>query len=228
MGGDMVAGARRVSGTILATILLAVSLLSPPPIGAAIGDREQALAALAMRDDVEARRRGTEALGEFGVMADVPTLAAALRDPDDEVRALAERSLWRVWSRSGDPAIDRRFLQGVEQMQRQELDDAIETFTDIITRKPEFAEGWNKRATAYYLAGELDRSLADCDEVMKRNPAHFGALSGYGMIHLQLGRPDRALGYFERALAVNPNLAGIEEAVQAIKRFLEQQQKGTT
>ena len=155
-----------------------------------------------------------------------PALTAALRDPDAEVRSSAERSLWLVWSRSGDPAVDRRFLQGVEQMQRQELDDAIETFTDIIARKPEFAEGWNKRATAYYLAGELDKSLADCDEVMKRNPAHFGALSGYGMIYLQLGKPDRALGYFERALAVNPNLAGIEEAVQAIKRFLEQQPTG--
>jgi tetratricopeptide (TPR) repeat protein len=218
----------RVSGTILATILLAVSLLSPPPIGAAAGDRERALAELAMRDDVAARRRGAEALGEWGVMADGPALTAALRDSDAEVCSSAERSLWLVWSRSGDPAVDRRFLQGVEQMQRQELDDAIETFTDIIARKPEFAEGWNKRATAYYLAGELDRSLADCDEVMKRNPAHFGALSGYGMIYLQLGKPDRALGYFERALAVNPNLAGIEEAVQAIKRFLEQQPKGTT
>jgi tetratricopeptide (TPR) repeat protein len=224
----MVAGVRRGSGTILATILLAVSLLTPPPIGAAAGDRERALAELAMRDDVAARRRGAEALGEWGVMADGPALTAALRDSDGEVRSSAERSLWLVWSRSGDPAVDRRFLQGVEQMQRQELDDAIETFTDIIARKPEFAEGWNKRATAYYLAGELDRSLADCDEVMKRNPAHFGALSGYGMIYLQLGRPDRALGYFERALAVNPNLAGIEEAVQAIKRFLEQQPKGTT
>lgn len=224
----MAEGVPRGSGTILATILFAASLLAPPPTGAAAGDRERALAELAMRDDVEARRRGAEALGEWGVMADGPALTAALRDADAEVRASAERSLWQVWSRSGDPAVDRLFLRGVEQMQRQELDEAIETFTDIIARKPEFAEGWNKRATAYYLAGELDRSLADCDEVMKRNPAHFGALSGYGMIHLQLGRPDRALGYFERALAVNPNLAGIEEAAQAIKRFLEQQPQGTT
>jgi tetratricopeptide (TPR) repeat protein len=224
----MMAGVRRGSGALLATVLLAVSLLTPPPIGAAAGDRGRALAELAMREDVEARRRGAEALGEWGVMADGPALTAALRDSDAEVRASAERSLWLVWSRSGDPAVDRRFLRGVEQIQRQELDDAIETFTDIIAQKPEFAEGWNKRATAYYLAGEFDKSLADCDEVMKRNPAHFGALSGYGMIYLQLGRPDRALGYFERALAVNPNLAGIEDAVQAIKRFLEQQPKGTT
>ena len=197
------------SGTVLATVLLAVSLLTTAlPIDAATADREQALAALAMRDDVEARRRGAEALGEWGVMADVPALTAALRDPDAEVRALAERSLWLVWSRSGDPAIDRRFLQGVEQMQRQELDDAIETFTDIIARKPEFAEGWNKRATAYYLAGELDRSLADCDEVMKRNPVHFGALSGYGMIYLQLGKPDRRPRVFRARAGGEPQSRG--------------------
>jgi tetratricopeptide (TPR) repeat protein len=221
-------GIPKVGRVVLSTVCIAICLLTTTlPIGAAPGDRERALAALAMRDDVGARRQGAEALGEFGVMDDVPSLTAALRDPDAEVRALADRSLWLVWSRSGDPAVDQRFLRGVAQMQRQELDDAIETFTDIIARKPEFAEGWNKRATAYYLAGELDKSLADCDEVMKRNPAHFGALSGYGMIYLQLGKPDRALGYFERALAVNPNLAGIEQAVQAIKRFLDQQRQGT-
>jgi tetratricopeptide (TPR) repeat protein len=105
--------------------------------------------------------------------------------------------------------------------------EAVETFTEVIKRKPDFAEGWNKRATAYFLAGEFEKSLADCDEVMKRNPAHFGALSGYGMIYLQLHKPEQALPYFERALAVNPNLTGIEQAVEAIKQFLEQQAKDT-
>jgi hypothetical protein len=137
-------GILTVGRAVLATVFIVIRLLTMAlPIDAATADR--AGAAAPQRDDVEARRQGAKALGEFGVMADVPTLTAALRDSDDEVRVLAERSLWLVWSRSGDPAIDRRFLQGVEQMQRQELDDAIETFTDIIARKPEFAEGWNKR-----------------------------------------------------------------------------------
>jgi tetratricopeptide (TPR) repeat protein len=197
------------------------------PVGAGALTREQALAALAKREDVKARRQGAEAIGETGVMADVPILTAALRDPDADVRALAERSLWLVWSRSGDPTVDMMFLRGVEQMQRLDLADAIQTFTDVIARKPDFAEGWNKRATAYYLAGNLEKSLADCDEVMKRNPVHFGALSGYGLIYLQLGKTEKALPYFEKALDVNPNLAGIEEAAQAIKQFLERQRKDT-
>src|SRR5205823_6190534 len=83
-------------------------------------------------------------------------------------------------------------------------------------RRPEFAEGWNKRATVYYLLGEYAKSLADCDEVLKRNPYHFGALSGYGMIYLQLDQPTRALEYFERALAVNPNLSSVQEAADKL------------
>jgi len=104
---------------------------------------------------------------------------------------------------------------------------AVETFTRIIERRPEFAEGWNKRATVLYLLGEYRRSLADCDEVMKRNPHHFGALSGYGMIHLKLGDPARALAYFERALAVNPNLSQVEESVEALRRLLIERRKDT-
>jgi tetratricopeptide (TPR) repeat protein len=194
---------------------------------AAALNREQAIAALAKRDDAAARRQGAEGLGDTGNMGDVPVLTQALRDPDSEVRTLAEQSLWRVWSRSGDPDADKALVKGVEEMQRGELAEAVQTFTDIIARKPDFAEAWNKRATAYYMAGDFDKSLADCDEVVKRNSVHFGALSGYGLIYLQLGKPAEALQYFERALDVNPNLAGIEQAVQTIRQFLEQQRKDT-
>jgi len=87
----------------------------------------------------------------------------------------------------------------------------------VIELKPEFAEGWNKRATVYFLAGQYQRSLADCDQVIRRNPAHFGALSGYGQIYLHLGQPDKALEYFRRALAVNPNLDGVRSTIEALE-----------
>jgi tetratricopeptide (TPR) repeat protein len=177
--------------------------------------------------DAETRRQATAELGEHGTMADVPRLARALRDPDRLVRAMAERSLWEVWSRSGDAEVDRLFAIGVEQMTERRGEAAVETFTLIIDRRPDFAEGWNKRATVLYLMGEYDRSLADCDEVMKRNPHHFGALSGYGMIYLKLGDPGRALGYFERALAVNPNLTQVEQTVEMLKQLLIERRKGT-
>lgn len=182
--------------------------------------REQGLAALQESTDVEQRRLGAAWLGRTGLMGDVPALVRALRDPDAVVRALAEQSLWQVWSRSGNPDVDALFQRGLEQMQGNDAEAAIETFSEIIRRKPDFAEGWNKRATLYYLVGDLEKSLADCDEVMQRNPVHFGALSGYGLIYLRLRQPERALPYFERALDVNPNLDQIQAAVEALREAL--------
>ena len=160
-------------------------------------------------------------------MTDVPRLAAALRDSDPLVRESAESAMWRVWSRSGDETIDRLFATGVEQMSARQGEQAIDTFSEIIRRKPEFAEGWNKRATVYYLLGEYQKSLADCDEVMKRNPYHFGALSGYGMIYMQLDQPAIALEYFERALRVNPNLESTRQTIEMLKTLLIQRRKDT-
>jgi tetratricopeptide (TPR) repeat protein len=188
--------------------------------------RPQALAGLGS-PDATTRREAAASLGEVGTTADAPALLDALRDQDEVVRALAEHSVWQVWSRSGDREIDALFEVGLDQMNRRDAGGAIDTFTDIIRRKPDFAEGWNKRATLYFLVGDYTRSLADCDEVMKRNPTHFGALAGYGQIYLQLDQPERALQYFERALDVNPNLTGVEAAVRELRRALIERRKGT-
>ncbi len=198
----------------------ALAQKAPPP------SREQAIENL-KRPDAEARRQAAAWLGDTGVMADVPLLVHALRDEDDVVRALAERSLWQVWSRSGDPEVDALFAVGMEQFRQSEAEAAIETFTRIIEKKPDFAEGWTKRATLYYLVGEYEKSLRDCDEVVKRNPVHFGALAGYGQIYLKLGQPEKALGYFERALAVNPNMDAVKLVVQQLRSHLIEQRKGT-
>ena len=85
------------------------------------------------------------------------------------------------------PAIDAPMARATEAMQAGEHDRGHRhCSTEVIKKKPEFAEGWNRRATVYYLAGEFRKSIADCDEVLKRNPGHFGALSGLGEIYLQL------------------------------------------
>jgi tetratricopeptide (TPR) repeat protein len=116
---------------------------------------------------------------------------------------------------------------GIEQMGRSEGPAAVSTFTAVIQRRPDFAEGWNKRATVYFLMGEYDKSLKDCDEVMKRNPSHFGALAGYGQIYLQLDQPERALEYFRKALRVNPNLRGVAQIIPQLERALMERRKGT-
>ena len=158
-------------------------------------------------------------------MADLPVLARALRDSDPIVRRFTESAMWQVWSRSGEETVDRLFATGVEQMTRRQLDAAITTFSQVIGRKPEFAEAWNKRATAYFMVGDYPKSLTDCDEVMRRNPYHWGALSGYGMIYMQLNQPSRALEYFERALAVNPNLFRVEDTIEELKALVIQRRK---
>jgi len=190
----------------------------PPPA------RQQAREDLA-KPDPEFRRRAAARLAETGTMDDAPALVESLRDPDRVVRALSERALWQVWSRSGDPEVDAQLVRGVDQMRQGDADAAIATFSAIIARKPEFAEGWNKRATLYYLTGDYARSLHDCDEVVKRNPSHFGALSGYGQIYLRLGQPDRALRYFERALAVNPNMDQVAEVIRQLREVVDRRRR---
>lgn len=188
--------------------------------------REQALTQI-KSEDVDLRRQGAAWLGELGVPADAPLLIEALTDPDEVVRVLAENSVWQVWTRSGDKEVDGLMQAGIEQMNRGDGPAAVETFTKIIQRKPDFAEGWNKRATVYFLLGENEKSLHDCDEVMKRNPAHFGALAGYGQIYLRMDQPERALTYFRRALRINPNMRGIQQVIPEIEQLLTERRKGT-
>lgn len=182
-------------------------------------NRATALRELAS-ENVRTRQSAVARLAQTGEMADVPALLAALDDDDAVVRAGSEQAIWAIWSRSGDPEVDRLFSEGAEHLARRRLPESVAVFTRIIERKPDFAEGWNKRATALYLAGDLDASAADCDEVLKRNPSHFGALSGYGLISLQRGEPEAALGYFERALALNPNMPGVRANIEAIRGAL--------
>lgn len=203
-------------------VALAVAIWAQSMPGAAAPrelSRTQALAALSSPDATQ-RLRGALGLATEGLMEDAPALIAALRDSDARVRAVAEEAVWAVWSRSGDAQIDAFLQEGVAQMSGGLLHEAIATFTRIIELKSDFAEGWNKRATAYFLAGEYRRSLRDCDEVIKRNPQHFGALSGYGQIYLQLNEPDKALAYLRRALAINPNLDGVEGIIEKIESFI--------
>ena len=186
--------------------------------------RDEAVQALA-QPDASARRDAASRLGEVGTMADVRALVRALRDADEDTRENAEQALWRIWARSGDESVDRLYAVGIHQMEEGELRQGIATFTRIIEQRPEFAEAWNKRATLYFMLGDLRKSLADCDEVMKRNPYHFGALAGYAQIYIRLEYYDRALDYARRALEVNPNMEGVRRNLMLLERLQEQRRQ---
>jgi len=197
-------------------VFLLAALAASALAAAADLTRPQALAQLEA-DSPPIRREAIVRLGEIGTMPDVQPLIRALRDPDEEARARAERAIWRIWSRSGKPEVDALYRIAMDEVERGDLDKAIETFTQVIKLDPSFAEAWNKRATLHFLAGDLRKSLADCDEVLKRNPQHFGALAGYAQIHVQLENYEKALDYARRAVAVNPNLEGTRELIEALE-----------
>jgi tetratricopeptide (TPR) repeat protein len=204
---------------MLLTACLAVAALLLPGMSAAQATRTEALQALES-DDAAQRRDAVVALADSGTMADAQRLLDALHDEDAGVRALAEQAVWRVWTRSGDPDVDALMKSGMRYMEAGQLGAAVDAFTQVIERQPDFAEGWNKRATVYFLIGDYDQSLEDCDQTLKRNPNHFGALSGCGAIYAQREELDRAAEYFERALEVNPNLQGIEQGLALIRQRL--------
>src|SRR5512134_1781793 len=199
-----------------ALTLAAVPAFPQPP-----ATRAEALAAL---DDPVTERRAEAVvwMANHGRMEDSALLMKRLHDDSPFVRGYAERGLWLLWSRSGDAEIDRTMARGVEEMQAGQHAEAIATFSEVIRRRPNFAEGWNKRATAYYLAGEHRKSLADCDQVMRRNPNHFGALSGYGQIYFQLEEYDKAIAWWRRALEVNPNMLGVEINLRHTEQLLKE------
>jgi tetratricopeptide (TPR) repeat protein len=212
--------------TVLRIVLLAgvLTLVSAPAFPEQPKSREEALAQLAAAEST-ARMEAIVWFANHGTMADTGLLEKRLRDDDGHVRAYAERGLWAIWSRSGDPAIDELMARGVQQMEDGDNPAAIATFSDVVKRKPEFAEGWNKRATVYYLAGEYERSIADCDQVLRRNPHHFGALSGLGQIYYRLDDYEKSIEWFRRALEVNPNMSGVELNLKALE-LLQQDRKG--
>jgi tetratricopeptide (TPR) repeat protein len=201
-------------------LVVALTVAAPAAFPAPPQSRAEALAAL-KNADAAARAEAVVWLANRGGMADAPLLHERLRDESSFVRGFAEQGLWLLWGRSGDAGIDGLMARGTEAMQTGRHGDAISVFSEIIHKRPDFAEGWNRRATVHYLAGEYDKSIADCHEVLKRNPLHFGALSGMGQIYFQLEDWGKALEWYRRALEVNPNMLSVEMNI----RLLEERQK---
>ena len=211
----------KLPDSVLAMVLLVTALTAaaPPAFPEPPKSRAEALAAL-QNADTATRAEAVVWIANRGSMADAPLLHERLRDESAFVRGFAEQGLWLLWTRSGDAEVDGLMARATDEMQAGRYADAISLLDQIVKKKPEFAEGWNRRATVHYLAGDLQKSIADCDEVLKRNPGHFGALSGLGQIYLQLQDDAKALDAFRRALAVNPNMVGVEMYVRMLEERL--------
>ena len=206
--------------TAIVVLAAALTMAAPAAFPEPPKSRAEALAAL-KNADTAARAEAVVWIANRGTIADAPLLHERLRDESAFVRTFAEQGLWLLWTRSGDAAIDALMARATEAMQSGQYAEAIKLLDQVVKKKPEFAEGWNRRATVHYLAGELRKSIADCDEVLKRNPGHFGALSGLGQIYLQLDDEQKALEWFRRALEVNPNMLSVEMNVRMLEERLK-------
>ncbi len=128
-----------------------------------------------------------------------------------------EQAIWEQWTMVPDMQQRGVMMRGISEMQQQELQSALATFSRLIAMAPDLSEAWNKRATVQWLLGNFPASLADICETIKREPRHFGAYSGLGMISVEKGENGRAIAAFELARKYNPHIAGIDAEIARLK-----------
>ncbi len=148
-------------------------------------------------------------------------LFAQLQQKDTPNPRRIERAIWREWSKSGDRLADIMLQNGQKAMRQKVYDAAITQFSVLIDTYPDFTEAWNMRATVYYLMGDYGRSIDDVQQVLIREPRHFGALAGLGAMLLQLDKKREALDAYKAAIAVNPHQIGAKQAIKRLEQELQ-------
>lgn len=136
---------------------------------------------------------------------------------DAEAEVVVAR-IWEIWLHSDRPGVNRIMDDGIGFLAIQEFGAAYDQFNKVVEAAPDFAEGWNKRATALYLMNEHEQSLSDIEKVLALEPRHFGALAGRGMIHAQGGRWNEALASYRQAVAVNPFFKEAMTVIRVLER----------
>lgn len=148
-------------------------------------------------------------------------LFTRLQKADAAEASQIESDIWMEWSQSGSPAMDLLLQRGKDAMANGQPDVAVQHLTALVDHAPDFAEGWNARATAYYQLGQFGPAIADIGHVLTLNPKHFGALSGLGSIFEELGKPSQALEVYNAVLVIDPHAPGVVEAVSRIETELQ-------
>ena len=202
----------RFSSAILVAAIMALA----PPLASAQGDphaiqKKRPPEAPAKLPKVGAdRARGLDFL--FGALKAAPDEASARH---------VEARIWALWMQTPSDTAALLMVRAKAAMDAQQMDVALKLLDAIIKLRPDYTEAWNRRATLYYLQNDYARSLADIQQVLAREPRHFGALAGLGMIMQDLGDEKRALEAFRKALAVNPHLEKVPELVKQLTEKVE-------
>lgn len=136
--------------------------------------------------------------------------------------ASLEKEIWAIWHTAPNAELQDLLESGMAAMNRADFGHALDLFEQMTEIAPDYAEGWNKRATVQYLLNNFQESLADIVETLKREPRHFGALSGKGLVHIRSNNLDAALDAFEDALRVSPQNIGTQTHLKTLKKLLGQ------
>ncbi len=172
------------------------------------------------KDPLLGRAAGS-ALRLIGTPEAIPALVEALKNDDSGTRYNAEYALWKIWSHSGDDAVDAMLKDGKNLLKNEAYQQAVERFTTVIEAAPSFAEGYNQRAIAYFMLEEWSKAIRDCKQTISLNPNHFGAFAGMGHVYVRLGKIDEAIEAYKQALAINPNLISIAEAILRLRSQMQ-------
>jgi tetratricopeptide (TPR) repeat protein len=149
-------------------------------------------------------------------------LFGALKAAPDEASAKhVEARIWALWMQTPSDTAALLMMRAKAAMDAQQMDVALKLLDAVVKLRPDYVEGWNRRATLYYLKNDYAHSLEDIEQVLVREPRHFGALAGLGMIMQDIGDEKRALDAFRKALAVNPYLEKVPELVKTLSEKVE-------
>jgi tetratricopeptide (TPR) repeat protein len=156
------------------------------------------------------KTRGLDFL--FGALKAAPDAASAKH---------VEARIWALWMQTPSDTAALLMLRAKTAMDAKQIDVALKLLDAVVKLRPDYVEGWNRRATLYYLKNDYAHSLEDIEQVLVREPRHFGALAGLGMIMQDIGDDKRALDAFRKALAVNPHLEKVPELVKTLTEKVE-------
>jgi tetratricopeptide (TPR) repeat protein len=151
-------------------------------------------------------------------------LFAQLRQADDkDMAAVLENAIQAMWLRSGSPTADVLMKQAGEATEAKSYGPALAILDTVVELYPDFAEGWNRRATVHFLRGDYTSSLSDIEQVLALEPRHYGALSGLGAIEKERGNGRAALRALRRAKMINPNLDSIDDRIRELEQEYDQE-----
>ena len=155
-------------------------------------------------------------------MSDLDTLFKALKiAPTEESAKAIESRIWAVWMISGSDTCNLLMARVKAAAEAKEYDLALKLLDAIVEIKPDYVEAWNERATIYYAKNDYAHAIADLGEVLAREPRHFGALSGLGLIMQDLGDDKLALDAYRKALAIDPHLENLPDVVKTLSEKVE-------